>query len=101
MRKRKASRLPVILGALALVAAVSLGAGGYLYLRPTSKTGIVSYTIVPSNIDVKVKLSGELKATRNEEVRSAVEGVTTILSITLLVMNSSVQCSTNACVAKA
>ncbi|MEI8195340.1 MAG: efflux RND transporter periplasmic adaptor subunit [Phycisphaerae bacterium] len=43
--------------------------------------GLLTYPVAPVSVDVKIKLSGELKAIKNEEVRNLVEGQTTILWI--------------------
>jgi len=80
-RKRQVSRKVPVVAAILIAALAGMGTGGYFYFRAPAKAGILTYTVTPTNIHVRVNLSGELKATRNEEVRSLVEGVTTIISI--------------------
>lgn len=73
---------------LLLLAAVGIlgGAATFFASRGTAAggngAGMLTYHVSQVSFDVKIKLSGELKAIKNEEVRNLVEGQTTILWIT-------------------
>jgi len=66
---------------VALALAVIAGAAWWLRPNASSEAAILTYTVAPVSFDVQTKLSGELKALRNVEIRNQVEGNSTILSI--------------------
>ena len=82
MPARKSRKLwPLV--ALAAVVLAGGGLGAMLLLRGAgdgSQT-ILTYTVRPETFDVRIPLSGELKAMRNVEIRNQVEGQTTIMSL--------------------
>lgn len=81
LSQRKKRRLwPLFLTGILLAAA---GTGLYLFTRGSAATSntILTYTAQPESFDVRIPLSGELKAMRNVEIRNSVEGQTTILTL--------------------
>lgn len=71
---------------ISIAAGVVIGVAGLLMLavgggsEPVD-TRVLTYNVSPVSFDVRIKLSGELKAQKNVEIRNQVEGVTTILWI--------------------
>jgi len=78
---RKSRGLPLVLAAAVLAAAA--GVGLYLFTHKSANDAptILTYTTQLDSFDVKIPLSGELKAIRTTEIRCMVDGNTTIISL--------------------
>lgn len=81
--KKKKTNLLVAVVAVVVLGGVVAGAG--VWLSGGSGSGeaptVLTYAVQPETFDVKIPLGGELKAIRNVEVRSMVEGQTTIVKL--------------------
>jgi RND family efflux transporter MFP subunit len=81
LRRPKKSQWPLIIavGAIFLVALVLM----VTYLRSSAgaDTSVVTAVVQMDSFDVRVPLNGEMKASRNLEIRNQVEGQTTTVSI--------------------
>jgi HlyD family secretion protein len=80
-RPPKKSRWPVILGTAVVLGALVLGTSFYLNGSATGDNSVLSATVQVDSFDVRIPLNGEMKASRNVEIRNQVEGQTTIVSI--------------------
>ncbi len=78
---QKSSRLPWVFAALAILVAGGGGTALYLMRNSTTDNTILTYVVRRESFDVTIPLNGEMKASRNVEIRSQVEGSPTILSV--------------------
>ena len=80
-RRPPKKKWPTLLALVVAIAAGTAGVGYYLTVPEVSSGAVITYEARFESFDVRIPLNGELKASRNVEIRNQVEGQTTILSI--------------------
>jgi HlyD family secretion protein len=73
--------MPVIIAAAAILAVGSFLATRYLGVSGATDGTVLTAAAQVDSFDVRIPLNGEMKASRNVEIRNQVEGQTTIVSI--------------------
>jgi HlyD family secretion protein len=69
------------MAAVVVLAAAGIGTAVFMNRGTAGDGSILTYTAQIDSFDVRIPLNGEMKASRNVEIRNQVEGQTTILSL--------------------
>lgn len=80
-RARRKSRWPMLLAGTAVLAVAAVLGSTYIKTQASEDTSVLTATVQTDSFDVRIPLNGEMKASRNVEIRNMVEGQTTIVSI--------------------
>src|SRR3569623_1222948 len=80
LRAPKKSKVPVIVALAAILAVGGVLTSHYVGVSATVDGTVVTATAQMDSFDVRIPLNGEMKASRNVEIRNQVEGQTTIVS---------------------